>query len=292
MCGYLSGLSVALGHRDDHHLRALAEVEQRRADQVADVLDEHQRAGAADPARQARARTMSASRWQPAPVLICTTRRAGAPDALGVERGLLVALDHRHAAAAPARGSCARSSVVLPAPGELIRLNADDAALRPARPGCVPPAGRSWRARPVSMSRPARDAGSCRGRAVRGRAVDSLPRPRRTRRFCTRARRPAIRRRGRLGEHHGGERELAAGHDLDVRAAAAAQQVRSASTKAAPQVGSAPRPSGWSISRAAPSSGVPRGQLEAEAHRVGTTPASRPTRTPHGRHARRRRPAR
>ena len=39
----LQRLVVALGHRDDDDLACLAEVEQRRADEVADVLDEQQR---------------------------------------------------------------------------------------------------------------------------------------------------------------------------------------------------------------------------------------------------------
>jgi hypothetical protein len=40
----LERLVLALGHGQDHGLRALAQVEQRGADQVADVLDQQQRA--------------------------------------------------------------------------------------------------------------------------------------------------------------------------------------------------------------------------------------------------------
>ena len=45
MCGYLTRLVVAFGDRRDHHPGVLAEVEQGRADEVADVLDDQHRAG-------------------------------------------------------------------------------------------------------------------------------------------------------------------------------------------------------------------------------------------------------
>ena len=94
MYGYFSGLSVALGDRDDHHLGALAEVEQRRADQVADVLDEHQRAVRRVELGQRRAHHLGVEVTAGAGVDL-DHRAAGAADPLGVERGLLVALDDR-----------------------------------------------------------------------------------------------------------------------------------------------------------------------------------------------------
>ena len=42
--GIFERLVLAFGHRQHHHLVRLAEVESRRADQIADILDEQQRA--------------------------------------------------------------------------------------------------------------------------------------------------------------------------------------------------------------------------------------------------------
>ena len=134
MCGYFSGLSSPSVTEMTTTLRCLAEVEQRRADQVADVLDEQELPSSGCSALEGAGAPWSASRWQPAPVLTWTARAPGRPDPLGVEDGLLVALDH---ADRPARASAMvrSSSVVLPAPGELIRLSARDAAL--GEPGPV-----------------------------------------------------------------------------------------------------------------------------------------------------------
>ena len=52
MCGYFTRLVVALGDRGEHHPGLLAQVEQGRADQVADVLDhDHRPAGRVEQAQ-------------------------------------------------------------------------------------------------------------------------------------------------------------------------------------------------------------------------------------------------
>ena len=63
---------------------------------------------------------MGASRWQPLPVLTWMARRAGGADAVGVVRGLLVALDHRQrqlGVLLQQARMVAHSSVVLPSRG-------------------------------------------------------------------------------------------------------------------------------------------------------------------------------
>ncbi|MHB1433142.1 MAG: hypothetical protein ACYCVZ_13605 [Streptosporangiaceae bacterium] len=70
----LQRLVLALGHRGEHDPGGLPEVEQCRADQVPDVLDQQHRSGGRIERGQALA-TIAASRWHPTPVLICTTRQ-------------------------------------------------------------------------------------------------------------------------------------------------------------------------------------------------------------------------
>ena len=55
MCGYLSGLSSPSVTDSNDHLGPLAEIEQGRADEIADILDQHHRARAAASIRQGRA---------------------------------------------------------------------------------------------------------------------------------------------------------------------------------------------------------------------------------------------
>ena len=92
--GILERLVLALGHREDHHLARLAEVEGGRADEVADVLDQQQRAVRQ---RQARQRLGDHLRVEMAALAGIDLQRGDARGAnpLGVEVGLLVALDHR-----------------------------------------------------------------------------------------------------------------------------------------------------------------------------------------------------
>ena len=80
-------LVVALGHRQHHHLGPFAEIEQRRTDQVADVLDQTPSRRPAVKLSRPRA-SMSASRWQPVPVLTWIT---GAPVARMRSASLVVA---------------------------------------------------------------------------------------------------------------------------------------------------------------------------------------------------------
>ena len=134
----LERLVLALGDRGDHHLGALAEVEQRRADQVADVLDEQHRAGARVELGAAPRATIAASRWQPVPVLICTARHAGRADALGVVSRSPDRPRSRESGKRPPRSRRVRSrSVVLPAPGELDQVQRQDAAAGEASRGCA-----------------------------------------------------------------------------------------------------------------------------------------------------------
>jgi hypothetical protein len=92
--GILQWLVVALSDGDDDHLGGLAEVEQRGADQIPDVLDEQQRAGR-------RIEHPQAPRQHPGIEVAARAGvdlhdpRAGLPDTFGVEQRLLVPLDHR-----------------------------------------------------------------------------------------------------------------------------------------------------------------------------------------------------
>ena len=125
MCGYFSGLSSPSVTEMTTTLRVLADVEERRADQVADVLDEQQRARRAGRAsRSARLHHRGVEVAAGAGVDL-DGAGAGARDPVGVERGLLVALDHAdRAAVAEARRWCAPAARSCPTPGELIRLTA------------------------------------------------------------------------------------------------------------------------------------------------------------------------
>jgi hypothetical protein len=100
----LGRLVRALGDRRDHHPGRLAQVEQGRADQVADVLDDQDRAARrvehAQPVGH-HGRVQMAAR----PGVDLHHGRAGRLDAAGVQRGFLVALDDRQPAAKLAGGA-------------------------------------------------------------------------------------------------------------------------------------------------------------------------------------------
>ena len=87
-------LVLALGHRKDRDLGALAQIEQGRADEVADILDQDDRARAGlqlgEPARDHRRIEMAAGAG-----IDLDGRRAGRADALAVVRGRLIALQHK-----------------------------------------------------------------------------------------------------------------------------------------------------------------------------------------------------
>ena len=133
MCGYFSGLSSPSVTEIDHHLAALAEVEERRADQVADVLDEQQRCRAPGAGRRAPGRPSSASRWQPAPVLTCTARAPAARIRSASNDRLLVALDHGHGTVARSRDGPLQQGGLAGARGAH-QVDRGDAALREPHP--------------------------------------------------------------------------------------------------------------------------------------------------------------
>ena len=87
----LERLVVPLGHRHHHDLRALAEVEERGTDEVADVLDDDDGPPKGGQLGE-RAGQRTASRWHPDPVSSCTVVRGGA-DASPSAGGRLIALD-------------------------------------------------------------------------------------------------------------------------------------------------------------------------------------------------------
>ena len=93
MCGYFSGLSSPSVTEITTTLAVLADVEQRRADQVADVLHEQQRALRRVELVQRAVHHLRVEVAARAGVDLHGPG-AGAPDPVGVEGGLLVALDH------------------------------------------------------------------------------------------------------------------------------------------------------------------------------------------------------
>jgi hypothetical protein len=100
----LGRLVRALGDRRDHHLGRLAQVEQGRADQVTDVLDDQDRAARrveyAQPVGHHGRVQMAAC-----PGVDLHHGRARRLDPAGVQRGFLVALDDRQPAAKLAGGA-------------------------------------------------------------------------------------------------------------------------------------------------------------------------------------------
>ena len=93
MCGYLIGLSSPSVTDTHHHLGALAEIEQRRTHQVADVLDEHQRTGRWFELLHASRQHVRLQVAAGASVDL-DHRAAGGADALGVVGRGLVAFHH------------------------------------------------------------------------------------------------------------------------------------------------------------------------------------------------------
>ena len=153
MVGYFERLVVALGHRDDDDPRVLAEVEERRADQVADVLDEDQGAGLRVECAAVTGRPSSASRWQPDPVLTWTARAPARVIRSASTRRLLVALDDGQMTRPPPSSAMVRSSSeVLPAPGRAHQVHRRHPAYGEAGCGRARPGGRSWPA-PAPPSR-------------------------------------------------------------------------------------------------------------------------------------------
>ena len=125
MCGYFSGLSSPSVTEMTTTLARLAQVEQRRADQVADVLDEHH----ADPAAGASAVQRPAHHVgvevaAGAGVDLHHAARPSRRIRSASSVGLLVALDDGDRPLVASSRIVRSSSVVLPAPGELIRLRA------------------------------------------------------------------------------------------------------------------------------------------------------------------------
>ena len=115
----LQRLVLALGDRADHDPRVLADAELRRADEVADVLDDQQ----VDVAERQRpgspsgpcSRPGGTRRRSPCSVLSCVTGTWRSDEPVGVEAALHVALEHARAharrarpARAPAAASCPR----------------------------------------------------------------------------------------------------------------------------------------------------------------------------------------
>ena len=76
--GVLERLVLSLGHREQDAAQVLAQVVARRADEVADVLDEQEVQEARSQSTSA-VLTISASRWQTVPVVICCTRAPERP---------------------------------------------------------------------------------------------------------------------------------------------------------------------------------------------------------------------
>src|SRR5262245_24072221 len=87
-------LVVAFGHREDRDLLRLAEIEPRRADKIADILNEEDRVWLGRQIVERVPYHMSVEMAAAAGVDL-NRGDAGRADALSVERGFLVALDHR-----------------------------------------------------------------------------------------------------------------------------------------------------------------------------------------------------
>ena len=88
-------LVVSLGHREDRHFQRLAEIEAGRTNEVADILDEQDRVALE---RQALERVPDHMRVEVTAAAGIDLKRGHArgADTRGIERGLLVALDHGH----------------------------------------------------------------------------------------------------------------------------------------------------------------------------------------------------
>ncbi len=95
----LERLVLAFGDREDHDLVRFAQIERGGADEIADVFDQQQAAVDRLQRRQRMAHHVRVEVAAPAGVDL-HGGSAGRADAIGVERGLLVALDHRNRNAA------------------------------------------------------------------------------------------------------------------------------------------------------------------------------------------------
>ena len=238
-------------------------------------------------------RSMSASRWHPAPVLICTT---GTPvDRMrSASRWVSWSPSMTATGRAPWSSPIVRcSNVVLPDPGELIMLSAtirrsasqrrlslrqrvvavqdvafdlDGAAVAGGSTG-APGASCAWPGSPAARGGDEQDLS-----VAAAVAVDHAhPGPGRVV--------AATRRTHRSGHLHRADRELPAGQHVDVGAAARAQQDQVVQDERRRRTdGSVALPSGSSMSRVAPWSGVPSVTRSKQKRTAsGTTPDSRPT---------------
>ena len=261
----LQRLVVALGHGDHDHAAVLAHVEQRRADQVADVLDEQQR----PLARVQRAERPLDHRGVEVAAgtgVDLDGVGAGAGDALGIGRGLLVALDHADLAAARGLGDGALQQRGLARSRRAHQVDCPDPA--PLQPGPVVRREVVVVREHALLDREQVGAGLD-GVGVRVRV--RLPR------LATAA-----------GHAHAGSLRTAT--DVTTRSSPATTltsalphpQSRTWSSQgdSAPQVRQAIRPGTVSSSRVAPSSRVPAVAISKQ-NRIasGSTPVSAPTRS-------------
>ena len=114
--------------------------------------------------------TISASRWQPAPVLTCTARAPARRIRSASKDGLLVALDHADRTSSPQLGDRPLEQGGLAGAGGAHQVERGDVAGPRARPGRARRAGRSW---PAAAPR----RGRCRSRRPRRSRSAVSPQP-------------------------------------------------------------------------------------------------------------------
>ena len=116
-------LVLTLSDRDDHYLGVLTDIEQRWADQVADVLDE-------EPGSRLRIQCLDrlldhrCIEVASGSGIHLNCAGASPPDAVTVKGGFLVALNDTDRDASPRSAMVRSSREVFPEPGELIRFSA------------------------------------------------------------------------------------------------------------------------------------------------------------------------
>lgn len=93
MWGVLERFVRAFGDREDDHLGLFAKIEQRRADQVADVFHHDQRVGRWVELRECARQHLGFQMAARAGINLYRPASGGA-DALGVEQCFLITLDH------------------------------------------------------------------------------------------------------------------------------------------------------------------------------------------------------
>ena len=130
--GVLERLVLSFSDRQHDHLVRLAEVERRRTDQIADVLDEQEASRLwIEPLERMRHHV----RVEMAALSGIDLHRAhsGCADALGVAAGLLVAFDHAHRHMSLQRVDRATQQRGLARSGTRQQIEGEDALLREAR---------------------------------------------------------------------------------------------------------------------------------------------------------------